>query len=243
MPEKTSVERAVLAAFEREPAIDLHHFSIELEYDPVRHVLVLSGEVRDIVAKKRAFELATAASGVHGIMDRLRVAPSRRRGDGAIRASVMEALLQEPALRTSAIQVWNKGGLEKLRTGAPNPSDFIELSVQDGVVRLQGKVGSLSHRRLAGVLAWWAPGVRDVANELQVVPPEVDNDGEIADAVLMVLEKDPLVHADRIAIRVRDKVVTLAGAVASPQERHMAELDTWYLAGVNRVVNQISVNR
>lgn len=243
MPEKTSIERAVLAAFERDPVIDLRHFPIQLEYDPAQHALVLSGEVRDIVAKKRAFELASGANGVQGVMDRLRVAPGQRRGDGAIRASVMDALLQEPALRTSTIHVWNKGARETLREATSNPGDEIELSVEDGVIRLHGNVSSLTHRRLAGVLAWWAPGVCDVINELQVVPPEDDTDGEIADAVLMVLEKDPLVHADRIAIRVRDKVVTLAGVVSSPQERHMAELDIWCLAGVNRVVNQITVNR
>jgi hypothetical protein len=35
--------------------------------------------------------------------------------------------------------------------------------VRDGLVVLNGRVGSLSHKRLAGVLAWWyrAPGHRE----------------------------------------------------------------------------------
>ena len=241
MPEKTSVERAVLAAFERDPVIDLHRFPIHVEYDFAHHALLLSGEVQDIVAKKRAFELASRTNGVQGIMDQIRVIPTQRRGDGAIRTSVTEVLLDELALRTSAIRVWSKGKLETLRETGTNPGDVIDVSVRDALVLLHGRVGSLTHRRFAGVLAWWVPGVCDVVNELQVVPPEADTDGEIADAVQMVLEKDPLVHADRIAIRVRDDVVTLAGSVATLQERHMAELDAWYVTGVNHVVNQITV--
>jgi osmotically-inducible protein OsmY len=243
MPEKTSVERAVLAAFERDPVIDLHRFPIQVEFDFSHQALRLSGEVRDIVAKKRAFEIASLVNGVRGIMDQIRVVPTQRRGDGAIRDSVTETLLDEPALRSSAIRVWNKGTLETLRENGTNPGDVIDVSVRDALVLLHGRVGSLTHRRFAGVLAWWVPGVCDVINELEVVPPEADTDGEIADAVRIVLEKDPLVHSDRIAIRVREEVVTLAGSVSTLQERHMAELDAWYVAGVNRVENRITVYR
>jgi osmotically-inducible protein OsmY len=33
----------------------------------------------------------------------------------------------------------------------------------------------------------------------------------------------------------------LTGAVASPEQRHMAEMDAWYVWGVDRVVNQLQV--
>ncbi|NIO40400.1 MAG: transporter, partial [Burkholderiales bacterium] len=51
-------------------------------------------------------------------------------------------------------------------------------------------------------------------NGLRVLPPETDNDDEIADALRLVLEKDPLVHAAQISIRVSKGVVNLAGSVA-----------------------------
>ena len=53
----------------------------------------------------------------------------------------------------------------------------------NGVVTLNGEVPSLSHKRLAGVLAWWVPGTRDVINGLEEVPPEEDNDDELIDAM------------------------------------------------------------
>ena len=74
---------------------------------------------------------------------------------------------------------------------------------------------------------------------MQVTPPEADSDGEIADALRLVLEKDPLIHADQIGIRVRNRIVTLTGLVGNKEEKKMAELDAWYLLGVNKVVNNI----
>jgi osmotically-inducible protein OsmY len=115
--------------------------------------------------------------------------------------------------------------------------------VADGVVTLAGRVISLSHKRLAGVLAWWVPGCRDVVNRLEVAPPEQDNDDEIGDALRLALEKDPLVHADQIRVSVRNRVVTLEGYVVTKEEMKMAEWDAWYLFGVEEVVNNIEVQK
>lgn len=244
MPERTGVEKAILAAFERDPTIDIHHHPIRVQYDPANRVVTLEGDVKDIIAKKRAYRIASDADGVEGVIDRLRVVPAEPRGDGAIRDEIVRALLAEPALRDVTIRVHVKSVVQTVREAQQwpdGPEKAIEVAVQDGVVTLSGHVASLADKRLAGALAWWASGVRDVVNGLQVVPPEEDNDGEIADALRVVLEKDPLVHADRIAVQVRNGVVTLTGAVANEQERRMAELDTWCLFGVDRVVNRIRI--
>jgi osmotically-inducible protein OsmY len=77
------------------------------------------------------------------------------------------------------------------------------VEVTDGVVTLNGDVPSLSHKRLAGALAWWVPGCRDVVNGLEEVPPEEDNDDELTDAVRLVLEKNPFVNATKIRVHSR----------------------------------------
>ena len=99
----------------------------------------------------------------------------------------------------------------------------------------------LGLKRLAGVLAWWVPGSRDVVNGLGVTPPEDDNDGEITDAVRVALEKDPMVNPDQIRVMTHNAVVTLQGQVPTQSERDAAEFDAWYVFGVDKVVNQISV--
>ena len=92
------------------------------------------------------------------------------------------------------------------------------------------------------MLAWWVPGSRDVINGLAVEPPEEDNDEAIADAVRLALEKDPFVDAGQVRIGVRQAVVTLQGLVPSEAEREMAELDAWYVFGVDGVDNRIEVH-
>jgi osmotically-inducible protein OsmY len=233
----------VLAALEREPAVNLHRWPVRIEYNVVNRALLLEGEVHNIVAKRRAYECASRVDGVDGIMDRLRVRPGAARGDGAIRTSITQAILDEPTLRDCALHAWHKGIMETLRA-PPDGKDVIGVTVVDGVVELSGHVASLSHKRLAGALAWWAPGCRDVLNEMRVEPPEADNDGEIADALRLVLEKDPLMlHADDLGIGVRRNVVTLGGIVPTEEERRQAEYDAWYLVGVRDVVNRLEVRR
>lgn len=243
MSERTPVEKAVWAALEREPGVNLHRDPLRVEYDIAHRVLIIEGETDSITAKRRAYECASRVPGVDGIIDRLRVRPGEARGDGAIRTSITQALLSEPTLRDCSLHVYHKGIMETLRA-VPDARDTIGLAVEDGVVELTGHVGSLSHKRLAGALAWWAPGCRDVLNELRVAPPEQDGDDEITDALRLVLEKDPLmVHADDVGIAVHGGVVTLGGVVATEEERRMAEFDAWYLVGVRGVVNGIEVRR
>ena len=106
---------------------------------------------------------------------------------------------------------------------------------------LNGRVSSLSQKRLAGVLAWWVPGSRDVVNGLEVLPPEEDNDDEVTEAVRIVLEKDPFVNAAQIRVSAASYVVTLSGLVSTEKEREMAESDAWYVFGVDKVINKLEV--
>ncbi len=78
----------------------------------------MEGEVENIVAKKRAFKLASSVEGVEGVMDRLRVVPSEHRGDGAILNSLTDALLQEPALTPFTLRVRRKGEAMTLHESA-----------------------------------------------------------------------------------------------------------------------------
>jgi osmotically-inducible protein OsmY len=139
--------------------------------------------------------------------------------------------------------VHNKGQVEDWLVVEERADCWLIVRVEAGVIRLEGQVFSLSHKRLAEALAWWQPGVRDVINELEVFPPEEDNDDEITDALLQVLEKDPLVRADRIRVTTRNGVVTLEGYLPQQEEKDMAEADAWLLPGVEAVVNRIELRR
>lgn len=238
MPVTEEVLKEVRAAFEHEPRINLHQYPVHMALSDGD--LILEGEMAHVAAKKVALELAAAVPGVSGIVDRLKVTPAQRMGDGAIRDHVRDALLQEPVFENCRIRVWDKNQVETCREPIPKSAGDIEVAVEDGVVTLNGQVPSLSHKRLAGVLVWWVPGSRDVINGLDVVPPEEDNDDEITDAVCLVLEKDPFVNADQIRVSTRNAVVTLEGLVINDTEKDMAEFDAWYVFGVDRVINKLA---
>jgi osmotically-inducible protein OsmY len=229
--------KEVLAALEHDPRVDLHHDPVMARYND--GVLTLEGESPNIASKKIILEIAAAVTGVTGIVDRLRVTPAEAMEDGAIRDHVSDAILQEPVFQEYSIRVNVKNIWESVREAPGRPVGIIEIEVGDGIVTLNGRVGSLCHKRLAGVLAWWIPGSRDVVNGLEVDPPEEDNDDEVVDAVRLVLEKDPFVNASQIRVTCHDYAVTLEGLVPKPLEREMAEADAWYVFRVGNVINKI----
>ncbi|MGB8275305.1 MAG: BON domain-containing protein [Alphaproteobacteria bacterium] len=203
--------------------------------------LTLEGEVPNVAVKKLLLERAAAHPAVTGIIDRLRVVPGERMGDKQVRDHVSDALGQEPAFAELTLEERVKGEIVILGKPPTNARGRICVSVQDGVVTLEGDAPSLAHKRLAGVLAWWVPGSRDVINGLGITPPEEDSDDEIADAVRMVLEKDPFVDASKIRVGARRSRVRLEGLVPTRSERDMAEFDAWYVFGVDDVENRIEV--
>lgn len=206
----------------------------------LRGDLVMEGEVADVSAKRRALRKAAEAIQGRFIIDRLHVRPAVAMEDGEIRDLVRDALLEESALSQCRIREWVKGDLQPVRD-PPDATGTIDVRVEDGVVTLDGDVTGLGQKRLAGALAWWVPGSRDVINGLGVTPPEADSDFEIVDAVRLVLEKDRFVNADQIRVGVRNAVVQLEGAVPTEAERDMAEHDAWYVFGVEDVINRIEV--
>ena len=202
--------------------------------------LLIDGEVADVSVKRRTLRKAAAVVAPRPIIDRLHVQPAAPMQDGMIGDLVRDALIEEPALAGCRIRVWVKGRPELVRD-PPSTTGAIDIRVEAGVVTLNGEVSGLAQKRLAGALAWWVPGSRDVVNGIGVSPPEEDSDDEITDAVRLVLEKDPFVNPDQIRVTTRNAIVMLKGFVPTESERDMAEHDAWYVFGVEDVVNRSTV--
>lgn len=184
--------------------------------------MIITGTVDKISQKKKIILAAMNIYGVTGVADRLMVKPASKMTDAEITNHIYAAFLDEPVLKD----------LYDLR-----------VEVECGIVDIEGSVSSLSHKRIAGVLAWWVPGAADVINSLEVVPPEDDNADEIKDALRLIFEKDHIVDASAITISVNGWVVTLGGTAPGEAEREAAEDDAWYVWGVNDVINNITVVR
>lgn len=225
--------KAIEAALEHDPDINLHRYPIHVVHDGG---LRLSGTVADIRAKRRALRLAREAAGTDAILDDLYLDTGEARGEDELRQAVVTTLKQEPAFAEFVI-VEGASAPEDVPAGI----DRIAVAAAGPRVHLNGRVASLERRRLLEVLTWWVPGVGDVENAVRVAPPETDSDGELADAIRLVLEKDPSIPAHQIGIEARSHAIRLTGAVDNEERRRLAELDCWYVPGVHEVDNALSV--
>lgn len=240
MSDKSKILEKVRAALHSEPRLGTGFTPERLDID-AEGTLTIEGEAPSVAAKKLALERAAALPEVSGILDRLRVAPASPMADAEICEHLREAFEQEPSF--AALEIAERRGdhVEAVRGAPDRPLGRLLIEVDDGVVSLNGEVPGLSSKRMAGLLAWWVPGSRDVVNGLGVEPPEEDNDGEILDALRLVLEKDPFVEATQVAATCTDAVITLRGLVGDDRQKDLIEFDAWYLFGVDRVINELQV--
>lgn len=241
MNPREAITRQVHALLERAARINIHRFPVGISN--ADGVVVLEGEVADVAAKKIALDLAASVRGVRGIVDRLRVAPGERRGDGAIRDSLARLLLDQRELAGCTIRTRVNQKVEVHRDVDGGGIGTLEAAVAEGVIVLEGSMISQPHRLFAGVVAWWTPGVRDVLNAIEVEPEYEERDEEVTETLRLVLEADPLLDAGQIQPRCERWIVTLDGAVPTEGQRRRAELDAWSLSGVDRVVNRLQVAR
>jgi osmotically-inducible protein OsmY len=240
MSDKSKILEKVRAALHSEPRLGPGFTPERLDID-AEGTLTIEGEAPSVAAKKLALERAAALPEVSGILDRLRVAPASPMADAEICEHLREAFEQEPSF--AALEIAERRGdhVEAVRGAPDRPLGRLLIEVDDGVVSLNGEVPGLSSKRMAGLLAWWVPGSRDVVNGLAVEPPEEDGPIRIEEAVKAALEKDRFVDAGQIRVGVRGTTVRLTGLVPTDSERDMAENDAWYVFGVDKVVNEIEV--
>jgi osmotically-inducible protein OsmY len=229
-----------LAAIRSEARIGPHFKPVVLEIDD-DGTATIQAEVATVAIKRLALERLAATKGVSAIIDRLRVKPATVMSDDGILDHLRKTYYAEPAFRYLRIKEREDGVVKLVRDAFEKAQGEIEIEVKKGVVILNGAVPGLATKRLAGVLAWWVPGSRDVVNGIAVEPPEEDTPDEIEEAVRIALDKDPFVDATQIRVGVRLRTVRLTGAVRSSEARHAAEQDAWYVHGVDDVINEVTV--
>jgi osmotically-inducible protein OsmY len=119
----------------------------------------------------------------------------------------------------------------------------IQVDMEGGVVVLRGTVESASAREWAEQAARHVPDVRDVANDLVLVPrgAEDRSDAEVARGVRHALESEGGIPHQRIRTSVTGGVVTLTGQLDRWCESRAAESVVAPLSGVRSVVNEMQV--
>ena len=114
-------------------------------------------------------------------------------------------------------------------------------TTRDGVVTLEGRVGSYFIRASAERAARRVRGVSAVANELIVNPPYERDDAEITKDVLAGLSLTVVVPTEHINVSVDHGWVTLDGEVKWQFQKRAAEASIWQVPGVQALRNRIKV--
>lgn len=120
----------------------------------------------------------------------------------------------------------------------------IGVAVKDGIVTLSGYVSTYPQSRAAEEAAQRLAGVRAVANDIQVIPPESQclPDAQIADAAWLALRSNVSVPAEQLQLVVHEGWVRLQGEVVLWAQRQAAESALIHLPGVRGISNDIVVN-
>jgi len=125
------------------------------------------------------------------------------------------------------------------------PGRLISVDTQDGVVTLRGKVDSEEAKKAADDIIGRVEGVKELRNELQIVPPErraeVDaRDQAIARALDAKFKQDPQLQDAVIDTRVDAGAVTLSGQVRNAAARSRAVELARSVPGVRSVRNELT---
>jgi osmotically-inducible protein OsmY len=126
--------------------------------------------------------------------------------------------------------------------GRVEPS-AIGVAVEDSIVTLTGHVHSCAERIAAEEAAQRVPGVRAVANDVEI-PLPLDtalSDTELAAAIVRALEREARLPMDHLEISVAHGWVALKGEVPRPCQRQDAERVARCVSGVKGVTNLIAV--
>lgn len=186
--------------------------SSEITVSSMDGQVTLNGTVEALWQKVRAEEIASGVSGVLGV---------------------------QPVPSDSEI---GKAVRDQLRWDNQVDATDVTVEVADGQVTLIGTVPSYSAKLAAESDALMIRGVVSVENDLIVEPVEpITNDMFLSTRAENVLEWNPDVHVENLAIEVIAGVATVEGQVDALWEKDKAEQLVMDIEGTIGVINKIAV--
>jgi len=211
-------EQAVKDAFFKDPRVMAFNPMVEVD----NGMVILTGIVDNLKAKKAAEQDAKNTLGVWRVKNYLKVRPKTLRKDDQLAKDVRLALSLDPVVEKSQVKV----------------------SVLNGKVYLYGWVDSFYERIKAESVASRIKGVVEVDNGLQVASrwsrETEKSDWEIRQDIRDELWWSPYVDSDEVTVTVKDGIVTLTGTVDSWREWWAAS-ESAYDGGAIRVLNHLKI--
>ena len=190
-------------------------------------VALLQGSVETYREKMDAERLARKRHGIEGLRDFIAVQPVVPVSDQELRETIANRLRYD-------------------RIGYGIMFNNFEVDVRDGVVTIAGDARSYPDKASALGIVEDTPGVRDVRDEINVLPLS-EFDDELRVRTAMAIYRDPALQKYSldpqapIRIVVENGNVKLYGVVDSPMDKQIAEMRAREVTGVFSVENHLVV--
>jgi osmotically-inducible protein OsmY len=205
----------VLEELDWEPSVDASRIGVTA----TKAIITLTGHVPVYTERQSAEEAARRVHGVKGVANEIEVIPrnGHQRGDEELAAAAINAV------------EWD----------AKVPHDQIVATVKDGWITLEGTVERRHQKIAADRAVRHLTGVRGITNAIQV--SHATPTAEIQSGIEAALRRSAALNSQSLAVRIDDRTVFLEGEVRCHLERDEAERIAWAAAGVDEVVNCISI--
>lgn len=211
----TEIQQDVVDEFLWDPEVTASEVGVEVD----EGVVTLTGTVASYAMKLAAQDAAQRVEGVRAVANDLSVRGPLTYNDTDIAKAVANALDANFSV----------------------PPGRIEVTVQNGKVKLTGEVDWAFQRAAATNSVRYLRGVRDLINLVVIKQPQVSAI-EVQSGIERALLRAAELDADRIRVSTDDGHVTLSGSVRSLAEKQAAAIGAWRAKGVTHVTNNIEVH-
>lgn len=180
-------------------------------------VVTLTGVVPHYSDKVQAERAAKRVKGVYGLANEIEVRIGSERSDADIAREAVAALQMQ----------------------LPISAESIKTIVENGHIRLEGKVHWNYQRERAHAAVRHLQGVKSVLNLIAIAPVVASK--EVRGAIQAAFHRNAQLEANRITIQASGGEVVLNGTVKTWAEREEAERAAWMAPGVASIRNEITV--
>jgi osmotically-inducible protein OsmY len=212
----STLRQDIIDELDFEPSIEAADIGVAVDAG----VVTLSGHVPTYAQKVKVEDVVRLVKGVKAIAQEMEVRPfgTNRTADDEIAKRAVNTIS------------WNTSV----------PAGAVQIRVQDGWVKLTGKVDWQYQKTAAEDAIRHLSGVIGVTNHIDIKPRPSTYD--IKQRIEDALKRNAEIEAEEIKVNVLDNgAVRLEGRVNAWSERRAAELAAWSAAGVRTVEDRITI--
>lgn len=229
------MQAAIEQAFKLDPRVDAEEIGVDVDQNKA----ILSGTANNMKSDHAAAEDAKNTLGITQVVDNIDIVPENSRPNAEVQKQIEQDLNRDPYI---------------------DPAN-VEVTVNNGIVTLDGQLKTYFNKWEAGDIAARVRGVTGIKNDIKVnykkhaykypyynwdpifydydYQPANKTDAQLVKDVRYKLKWSPFVDADDIQISATDGVITLSGKVRTWFEENVATNQA-YEAGASQVINKMS---